>query len=185
MLDPLTLLAVAFGLAMDAFSVSVASGTAVKNNGRNEAFKMAFSFGAFQVFMPLLGWIAGVKLLDFISGVDHWLAFGLLLFVGFKMIYESTKPETHVAKENLSLYTLLILSVATSIDALAIGLSFALLNVSITTPIIVIGTVTFTLSFLGATLGGKIRKISPGKIEILGGIVLILIGFKILLEHLA
>ncbi len=119
---------------------------------------MAFSFGAFQAFMPLLGWIAGIKLLDFISGVDHWLAFGLLLFVGFKMIYESTKPETHGAEENLSLCTLLILSAATSIDALAIGLSFALLNVSITTPIIVIGTVTFTLLFLGATSGGKIRK---------------------------
>ncbi|MGB9854471.1 MAG: manganese efflux pump MntP family protein [Candidatus Bathyarchaeales archaeon] len=184
-MDPLTLLAIAFGLAMDAFSVSVASGTTVRGNSRNEAFKMAFSFGAFQAFMPLLGWLAGIEMLDFISGVDHWLAFTLLLLVGCKMIYESTKPETHVKNENLGFCTLLILSVATSIDALAVGLSFAFLKVSIINPIIVIGAVTFTLSFLGATLGGRIKSLSPNKIGIVGGIILIGIGFKILLEHLA
>ncbi len=178
-------MAVAFGLAMDAFSVSVASGTTIRGNSRNEAFKMAFSFGAFQALMPLLGWLAGVKMLDFISEVDHWFAFALLLLVGCKMIYESAKPETHIEKGNLGFCTLLILSVATSIDALAVGLSFALLKVSIINPIIVIGTVTFSLSFVGAVLGGKIRNFSPNKIEILGGIILIGIGFKILLGHLA
>lgn len=185
MLDPLTLLAIAFGLAMDAFSVSIASGTTVRSSSGSEAFKMAFSFGAFQAFMPLLGWFAGVKMLDFISEVDHWFAFALLLLVGCKMIYESTKPETRVEKGNLGFCTLLILSVATSIDALAVGLSFALLKVSIINSIIVIGAVTFTLSFLGAILGGKIRNFSSNKIEILGGIILVGIGFKILLEHLA
>lgn len=185
MLDPLTLLAIAFGLAMDAFSVSVASGTTVRSNRGNEAFKIAFSFGAFQAFMPMLGWLAGVKILDFISGVDHWLAFALLILVGCKMIYESAKPENCAEKRSLGFFTLLILSIATSIDALAVGLSFALLKVSIITPIIVIGTVTFTLSFLGATLGCRIKSLLSNKIEILGGVILIVIGFKILIEHLA
>jgi putative Mn2+ efflux pump MntP len=185
MLDPLTLLAIAFGLAMDAFSVSVASGIAIRGNSKTEAFKMAFSFGAFQAFMPMVGWLAGVKMLDFISGVDHWLAFALLLLVGCKMIYESTKPETHRKERTLSFCTILILSIATSIDALAVGLSFAFLKVSIINPITVIGAATFTLSFVGATLGGRIKSLSPNKIEIVGGIILIGIGFKILLEHLA
>jgi putative Mn2+ efflux pump MntP len=184
MLDPLTLLAIAFGLAMDAFSVSVASGITGRGNSKTEAFKMAFSFGAFQAFMPMLGWLAGVKMLDFISGVDHWLAFALLFMVGCKMIYESTKPETHRKERTLSFFALLILSIATSIDALAVGLSFAILKVSIINPIIVIGTVTFALSLIGATLGGRIKSLSPNQIEIVGGAILIGIGFKILIEHL-
>lgn len=185
MLDPLTLLAIAFGLAMDAFSVSVASGTTVRSNRKKEAFKMAFSFGAFQSFMPLLGWLAGVKILDFISEVDHWFAFALLLLVGCKMIYESKKSETHIEKGNQGLCTLLILSIATSIDALALGLSFAFLKVFIINTIIVIGAVTFTLSFVGATLAAEFKNLSPNKIEILGGMILIIIGFKMLIEHLA
>lgn len=184
MLDALTLLAIAFGLAMDAFSVSVASGVALKGDSERNAFKMAFSFGTFQAFMPLLGWLTGTKMLDFISGVDHWLAFTLLLLVGFKMIYESTKPEAYRKKRKLGFCTLLMLSVATSIDALAVGLSFAFLKVPIAHPIIVIGAVTFTLSFIGAALGDRIKSLSSNKIEIAGGIILIGIGVKILLEHL-
>jgi putative Mn2+ efflux pump MntP len=104
--------------------------------------------------------------------------------VGCKMIYESTKPETHRKERILSFFALLILSIATSIDALAVGLSFAILKVSIINPIIVIGTVTFALSLIGATLGGRIKSLSPNQIEIVGGAILIGIGFKILIEHL-
>ncbi len=111
--------------------------------------------------MPVLGWLMGVEILELIAGFDHWLAFGL------------------------DLSTLLLLSVATSIDALAVGLSFALLKVSITTPIAIIGTITFTLSFIGATIGDKLGKTLSNKIEVLGGPILIAIGIKILLEHMA
>ena len=184
-LDAATILVIAVGLAMDAFSVSVAYGITTKGNGKTNAIKMASSFGAFQAFMPVLGWLMGVEILELIAGFDHWLAFGLLALIGCKMIYEATSVEHQPRGKRLNLYTLLLLSVATSIDALAVGLSFALLKVSITTPIAIIGTTTFTLSFLGATIGDKIGKTLSSKIEVLGGLILIAIGVKILLEHMA
>jgi putative Mn2+ efflux pump MntP len=183
-LDAATILVVAFGLAMDAFSVSIAYGITTKNNGKTNAIKMASSFGAFQMGMPILGWLAGVEILNLIAGFDHWLAFGLLLIIGCKMIYEAAKPKQKREGKKLNLGMLLLLSVATSIDALAVGLSFAFLKVPIATPIIVIGAVTFTLSFLGAAIGDKLPATS-GRIEILGGLTLIGIGVKILLEHMA
>jgi putative Mn2+ efflux pump MntP len=184
-LDAPTILVIAVGLAMDAFSVSIAYGITTKSNGKTNAIKMASSFGAFQAFMPVLGWLMGVKILELIAGFDHWLAFGLLALIGCKMIYEATSVEHQPKDKRLDLYTLLILSVATSLDALAVGLSFALLKVSITMPIAIIGTITFTLSFLGATIGDKIGKAQSSKIEVLGGLILIAIGVKILLEHMA
>lgn len=183
-MDVLTILAIAVGLAMDAFSVSIAYGIKAKSRNTNNALTMASSFGAFQAFMPLLGWFAGVKMLDFIAGFDHWLAFALLLLIGCKMIYESTKPEAQRKTKPLNTCVLLILSIATSIDALAVGLSFAFLKIPIITPIIIIGTATFTLSFAGAVLGDKLSRFKQNKIEILGGIILIAIGAKILIEHL-
>jgi len=184
-LDAPTILVIAVGLAMDAFSVSIAYGITTKSNGKTNAIKMASSFGAFQAFMPVLGWLMGVEILEIIAGFDHWLAFGLLALIGCKMIYEATSVEHQPRGKRLDFYTLLILSVATSLDALAVGLSFALLKVSITMPIAVIGTITFTLSFLGATIGDKIGKAQSSKIEVLGGLILIAIGIKILLEHMA
>ncbi|MGB9683997.1 MAG: manganese efflux pump MntP family protein [Candidatus Bathyarchaeales archaeon] len=183
-MDALTILAIAVGLAMDAFSVSIAYGIKAKSRNTNNALAMASSFGAFQAFMPVLGWFAGVKMLDFIAGFDHWLAFALLLLIGCKMIYESTKPDAQRKAKPLNVYVLLVLSIATSIDALAVGLSFAFLKVSIITPIIIIGTVTFTLSFVGTVLGDKLSRFKPDQIEILGGLILIAIGAKILIEHL-
>lgn len=183
-MDVLTILAIAVGLAMDAFSVSIAYGISAKCKNTNNALTMASSFGAFQAFMPVLGWFAGVKMLDFIAGFDHWLAFALLLLIGCKMIYESTKPEAQRKTKPLNTCVLLVLSIATSIDALAVGLSFAFLKVSIITPIIIIGATTFTLSFGGAVLGDKLSRFKPNKIEILGGLILIAIGAKILIEHL-
>ena len=184
-MDAPTILVIAVGLAMDAFSVSIAYGITTKSNGKTNAIKMASSFGAFQAFMPVLGWLIGVEILELIAGFDHWLAFGLLTLIGCKMIYEATSVEHQPKDKRLDLYTLLILSVATSLDALAVGLSFALLKVSITMPIAIIGTITFTLSFLGATIGDKIGNAQSSKIEVLGGLILIAIGVKILLEHMA
>jgi len=184
-MDIITIIAIAVGLAMDAFAVSITSGITIKRLKINHALRIAASFGAFQAFMPVIGWLAGLGLISFISGIDHWIAFGLLVFIGCKMIYESIKIESREDKSNpLNFYVLLMLSVATSIDALAVGLSFAFLKISIATPIIIIGTVTFLLSFLGVFAGNKFGHLFENKIEIAGGIVLIGIGLKILVEHL-
>jgi putative Mn2+ efflux pump MntP len=181
----LTIILIAFGLAMDAFAVSITSGITVKNLKINNALKIAIFFGLFQAVMPTLGWLTGLSLRDFISGVDHWIAFGLLGSIGCKMIYESTKIGSSKKEINpLNVYVLLMLSIATSIDALAIGVSFAFLKVSIATPVIVIGTVTFLLSFLGVYVGKRIGHFFENKIEIVGGLILIGIGIKILVEHL-
>ncbi|MCK4597644.1 manganese efflux pump, partial [bacterium] len=124
-----TIVFVAFGLAMDAFAVSIASGVAIKNLRINHAFRIALFFGLFQAVMPVIGWLAGIGLKDFICGVDHWIAFGLLSMIGCKMIYESTKLETERKNINpLNISVLLMLSIATSIDALAVGVSFAFIQ---------------------------------------------------------
>ena len=170
---------------MDALAVSISHGITINKQRTNHALKIGLFFGSFQALMPFIGWSAGLNLRNLISGVDHWIAFGLLTFIGCKMIYESKKMDGR-GKETkpLNLPTLLVLSVATSIDALAVGISFALLKISIVTPIIVIGVVTFVLSFLGVLTGSKIGHFFEKKIEILGGLILIGIGIKILIEHL-
>ena len=183
-MDLITILFIAFGLAMDAFAVSIANGITIKQQRMNNALKIGLFFGSFQALMPLIGWLAGLRLRDFISGFDHWVAFGLLSLIGGKMIYESMKigPNDNEIK-SLNVFVLLVLSIATSIDALAVGLSFAFLKISIATPIIVIGIVTFMLSFLGVLVGNKLGHFFENKMEILGGLILIGIGIKILIEH--
>ncbi len=184
-MDILNIIVIALGLAMDAFAVSITSGLTIKNLKIKYAFRIALFFGVFQAFMPLVGWLAGLSLKDFISGVDHWIAFGLLCLIGCKMIYESIKIESSEREINpLNVYVLLVLSVATSIDALVVGVSFAFLMISIATPIIVIGIVTFLLSFVGVFVGNRSGHFFEGKIEIIGGLILISIGIKILIEHL-
>jgi putative Mn2+ efflux pump MntP len=178
-----TVLVIAFGLAMDAFAVSVASGLAVRQQRINTALKMAGAFGLFQAVMPVMGWLAGLSLTDLVSGVDHWVAFGLLGFVGCKMIYETLKKRPdEKGFLSLSVYGLLVLAIATSIDAFAVGLSFAFLEVSIITPILVIGTVTFVLSFLGVSFGNRVGSFFGNKIGVAGGLVLLGIGIKILVN---
>lgn len=185
-MDSITIVIIAFGLAMDAFAVSVTSGLTIKNLKINHAFTIAAFFGLFQAFMPLAGWLAGLTVRGLISEIDHWLAFGLLSFIGCKMIYESFKLDPNREKANpMNVYVLLILSVATSIDALAVGITFAFLNISILTPIIIIGMVTFVLSLIGVFIGERFGHFFEKKIEILGGIILIGIGIKILIEHLS
>jgi putative Mn2+ efflux pump MntP len=135
--------------------------------------------------MPVIGWLGGLTIIDFISGIDHWIAFGLLCLIGCKMIYESTVKKTSEKEARpQNNYVLLMLSVATSIDALAVGVSLAFLKVSIATPIVVIGAVTFLLSFLGVYAGTKFGHFFENKIGIAGGLILIGIGTKILVEHL-
>lgn len=135
--------------------------------------------------MPVLGWLAGSSLADLVSGVDRWIAFGLLSFIGGKMIYESVRKEENEKGSNpLSLYVLLMFSIATSIDALAVGVSFAFLGVFILNPIIAIGVITFLLSFLGVFAGNRFGQICKNKVKIVGGLILIGIGIKILIQDL-
>jgi putative Mn2+ efflux pump MntP len=183
-MDMLTVVLIAVGLAMDAFAVSIAKGITIDNQRRKTALVMATFFAVFQMLMPVIGWFAGLGLEELIMGIDHWIAFGLLALIGARMIYDSTKKEDPQRESNLRLHALLTLSVATSIDALMVGLSFAFLQTAIVIPIIVIGIVTFSLSYLGFHFGNVIGNILGSKIKVVGGVILIAIGVKILLEHL-
>ena len=183
-MDVLTIFLIALGLAMDAFAVSIAKGITVKNNRRKSAILLASFFGGFQMLMPVIGWLAGLSLKEVIVGIDHWIAFGLLCFIGVKMIYESTKNGDGRKEDDVKLSSAFTLAIATSIDALMVGLSFAFLETSIVLPIAVIGIVTFLLSFVGFIFGCGIGKVFGKKIEIIGGIILIAIGIRILIEHL-
>jgi len=183
-MNMVTILLIAVSLAMDSFAVSIAHGMTIRSRRVATGLAMGFSFGFFQAFMPVLGWLAGLTLIELIANFDHWVAFGLLAFIGGKMIY-SERTESEEEKEaKLTVPVLLILSVATSIDALAVGLSFSLLQVSITVPVIAIGVVAFLFSFGGFNFGNKLGKFFERKVQVIGGIVLIAIGIKILLEHL-
>ena len=184
-MDAITIVIIAFGLAMDAFAVSVASGLAIKKLKVHHALRIALFFGAFQAVMPAIGWLAGLSLRNLISEFDHWIAFILLAAIGGKMIYESFKLESDKKQiDPLRIDVLLMLSIATSIDALAVGVTFAFLNIAIIWPVAVIGVITFGTSFVGVFIGDRFGHIFESKIELIGGLVLIAIGLKILLEHL-
>ena len=182
-MDIVTVVLIAFGLAMDAFAVSIAKGITVERDRGRAAILLATLFGGFQGMMPVVGWLAGLGLRDVIMVVDHWIAFGLLAFIGAKMIHDSTKGDD--GKEaDVTLSVALLLAVATSIDALMVGLGFAFLEISILTPVLVIGAITFLLSYLGFIFGSKLGTVFGRKVKILGGLILILIGIRILIEHL-
>lgn len=171
---------------MDAFAVSVACGFAMRPCRLGMAFRLAFSFGLFQCIMPLGGWGVGVSLRRIIESCDHWIAFGLLSIIGARMIYESFKGHgAGTGAAYLSLAGLLALSVATSIDALAVGVSFAFLDTGIVQPALIIGVTTFALCFAGVWLGGRFGHFFENKLEAAGGLVLIGISVKILYSHLA
>lgn len=173
---------VAVSLAMDSFSVSVATGMRLHKPNYKQAAKVAFFFGFFQAFMPLLGWTVGELLQGFLASYDHWIAFVLLSAIGFKMIKESRGADI-VEGAILKNKRLVILSLATSIDALIVGITLNLLKTPPLVSIAAIGLITFALCFAGYIFGGKIGKVFGKRIEILGGVALILIGLKILLEH--
>ncbi len=183
-MDLLTVLLIAVGLAMDAFAVSIAKGMAISHHRRKFALLLGVFFGGFQMLMPAIGWLVGLSFADVIMGVDHWIAFGLLAFIGSKMIFDSTKKESGMTDESLKLHSILILAIATSIDALMVGLSFAFLNILILEPIMVIGLITFMLSVIGFFFGCELGRLFGNKIKVVGGLILIAIGLRILLEHI-
>ncbi len=163
------MLLIAVGLAMDAFAVSVTSGIAIRTLRINHAVRIAFFFGGFQAVMPVVGWSAGLTVRDLIADFDHWIAFCLLSAIGCKMVYEAVKIQSEEKVLNpLNLYVLIVLSFATSIDALAVGMSFALLKISIVTPVIIIGTVTFVLSLIGVFIGDRVGHVFENKIPAFG-----------------
>lgn len=173
------------GLAMDAFAVAVTSGIAIKNLRLRHALLIGITFGGFQAIMPVIGWLAGLGLQQFLCDVDHWIAFALLSIIGGKMIYEAFRLEDAEEPDNpLQAGVLLILGIATSIDALAVGVTFAMIKVAIIAPVAVIGSITFLLCLVGVYIGDAFGHFFEKKIEIFGGLVLIAIGIKILIQHL-
>jgi manganese efflux pump family protein len=180
----LELLFLAVGLSADAFAVSVAAGSAGTASDRRSMLRLSFHFGFFQFMMPIVGWLAGLSIVSYVESLDHWVAFGLLAWVAFRMIHSAMSDEGSSFKQDPSRGKMLvILSFATSIDALAIGLSLAILRISIWYPSIVIGIVTGTTSFMGIFLGKKLSKKFGKRTAIFGAILLLVIGIRILLEH--
>jgi putative Mn2+ efflux pump MntP len=180
----ITILGIGIGLSMDALAVSVINGFVIKKLKIRHALRIAFSFGFFQGLMPVIGWAAGLSFRKYIQSFDHWIAFSLLCLVGGKMIYGSITCKGE-KKDCLQFMALLALSIATSIDALAVGLSFSFLQVEIIIPALIIGAVTFIICFIGIYTGDKIGRFIGNKLELIGGFILIIIGIKILIEHLS
>lgn len=183
-MDLLTVLLIAVGLAMDALAVSIARGMYAGGDKLKTALYLGTLFGGFQMLMPLIGWAVGLSFRDLISSVDHWIAFGLLALIGSKMIYDAVKGDGDEEKDKLTPLAALTLATATSIDALMVGLSFAFLEAPIVEPILVIGAVTFTLCATGYIFGCRLGGVFGERVKIVGGIILILIGLKILADHL-
>lgn len=180
----LTIFFTAVGLSADCFAVSV--GISIANPGLSfrKLLRFPLSFGIFQAGMVTLGWLAGSTVAQFISSYDHWVAFGLLGFVGGRMIWESFHEKDERGRDITRWWTLLVLSVATSIDALAAGLSYAFLNVGILAAALTTGLTTFFITILGHSIGKRVGTLVERWADIAGGIILIIIGVKILLEHL-
>ena len=190
------ILFIGFGLAMDAFAVIVAKSLLIEKVRFRESFKIAFVFSFFQGLMPIIGWSIGLNFGDMISRVDYWISFLVLFFIGGRMLFNALGDEDHNASSQLSVLNdkskknkftldlLIILSIITSIDALVVGVSFAFLNISIIYASSIITTITFILCFLAVYIGKTFGDLVGTKAEILGGVILILIGLKIFLEHL-
>lgn len=189
---------IAVGLSMDAFAIAMCKGLKMKKLNFKHATIIAFAFGFSQMAMPIIGWLLGTRFEAYITKIDHWIAFVLLAFIGGKMIYESLKkdddsecnhdcqncPKTDCDALKLNIKELILLAIATSIDALAVGITFAFLKVSILSSSSIIGITTFALSFIGVMLGNRFGVKYKSKAEFVGGTILVLMGVKILLEHL-
>lgn len=179
------LLGISIGLGMDAFAVSIGVSAALTKVARRQYFRLAFHFGLFQFFMPVLGWLLGSRLVDVVGAYDHWVVFALLALIGGKMVWESSgggEGEKGSADPTRG-WSLVVLSVATSLDALAVGVSFAILNQGILFPSTVIGAVAAAMTFSGMLLGGRLGLRFGKRMEAVGGVVLVVIGFRVLLEH--
>ena len=180
-----TLIVVALGLAADAFAVALGVGFRLPCVSRWQALRLSFHFGLFQFMMPVLGWSLGLTFQRHIAAWDHWIAFGLLAVIGGKMIYESqTGEDERQASDPTRGASLIVLSVATSIDALGVGLSLAMLRVRIWFPSVVIGLVAAAMTLLGLKLGGRFGRLLGKRVEMVGGLVLIGVGSRILWQHI-
>lgn len=175
---------IAVGLSMDAFAVSVCKGLAMPKCTFKKAAIVGLWFGGFQALMPAIGYVLGAQFQETIASIDHWIAFVLLALIGGNMIHEALDNDEEEADASLNVKTMFLLAVATSIDALAIGITFAFLKVNIIPAVCFIGIVTFIISFAGVKIGNVFGARYKNKAEIVGGIILILLGLKILLEHL-
>ena len=171
-------------LAMDAFAVSICKGLSMKKLDWKKAFIIALYFGAFQGLMPVIGYFLGATFSDLVTSIDHWIAFALLSIIGGNMIKESFDDEEEKRNDNVDFKTMIVLAIATSIDALAVGITFAFLKTNIVLSVVLIGIISFVISLLGVNIGNKFGDKFQNKAELSGGIILILIGLKILLEHL-
>lgn len=178
------LLILAVGLSMDAFAVAVCKGLAMKKITLKKCGIVGLYFGLFQAGMPLLGYLLGIRFQEKIESIDHWIAFLLLLAIGGNMIKESLSKEEECTNDSLSFRNMIVLAIATSIDALAVGITFACLDVNILPAVSLIGIVTFSLSMIGVKIGNIFGVKYKSKAEFAGGAILIILGTKILLEHL-
>jgi len=183
-MDLLTPVLIGIGLSMDCFAVSLAIGSTTKLRVIRATLNIALCFGGFQAGMTVLGWVAGISLIRLISAYDHWIAFILLLVVGGKMMWEGMKGgEDEACADILRIIPLMALSLATSIDALAVGVCFGVLQTGVMIPVLIIGIVCCAISFAGVMLGEHLEDLHGNRMEIAGGLIFILIGVKILVEH--
>lgn len=180
----LELLLLSVGLAMDAFAVSVCKGISMKKMNWKKAIIIGLYFGGFQALMPTIGYFLGTAFQSLITSIDHWIAFILLGIIGGGMIKESFGDDEENRNDDVSFKTMIVLAIATSIDALAIGITFAFLNVNLVLAISLIGIITFILSVFGTKIGNRFGDKYEKEAEFLGGVILVLLGIKILLEHL-
>ena len=178
------LIVLSIGLAMDAFAVSICKGLSMPRMKWKNAIIIGLYFGYFQALMPALGYLLGVNFQDRISNIDHWVAFILLAVIGINMIKEAISKDNDVHNDSIKFKDMIVLAIATSIDALAVGITFAFLNVNLILAISLIGVITFIISVLGVKVGNIFGDKYEKKAEFAGGIILILLGIKILLEHL-
>ena len=178
------ILFISIGLAMDSFAVAICKGLSMKKMNWKKAGIIGLYFGGFQALMPLIGFLLGVTFQNLVTAIDHWIAFALLLFIGGNMIKEAFDKEAETCNDNVDFKTMVVLAVATSIDALAVGITFAFLKVNIVLALLMIGIIAFLLSIIGVKIGNKFGDKYEKKAELAGGIILILMGLKILLEHL-
>ncbi|MBR3351296.1 MAG: manganese efflux pump [Erysipelotrichaceae bacterium] len=181
-MDVIDVALIAVGVSMDAFAVSVCKGLSLNRVRPEHGFKCGIYFGGFQALMPVIGYYLGTLFADLITAIDHWIAFFLLLFIGGQMILEARKSEE--LDDKMDVRTMLVLAVATSIDALTVGVTMAFLKVNIWLIITAIGLTTFAFSYVGTMIGSKVGAAYGSKAKITGGIILIALGTKILLEHL-
>lgn len=180
----LEIVLISMGLAMDAFAVAVCKGLSMKKMSWKKAIIIGLYFGVFQAIMPVIGYFLGVSFQELVTKIDHWIAFALLALIGINMIKEAFDKDSEAVNDSIDVKTMIILAIATSIDALAVGITFAFLKVNLALAVSTIGIIAFVLSVIGVKIGNKFGDKYERKAELAGGIILILMGLKILIEHL-